>query len=248
MIKYVLIAVVLFFMLVAGCGSFPSTTGMEREQIIQLADQYFQDNKWSQASFLYTELMFRYPGDMETDYFLYRSGLVDIEQKFWADAEFYLYRVVNEFPRGVWADDAQFALAETMWRQRRDYRRDQTQVIRARQEIVRFIDTYPASQLRDSADELFLQINDHLAMRALFIGEFYINREDTDAALLYLRDAMDSYGETSCRGAVLIAMGDLYRSMDNTYSARIYYTRAIETCELTSDQEEEALRRLQEVQ
>ncbi len=110
------------------------------------------------------------------------------------------------------------------------------------------METYPASQLRESADELFLHINDHLAMRALFIGEFYINREDTDAALLYLRDAMDSYGETSCRGAVLIAMGDLYRSMDNRYSARTYYTRAIETGELTSDQEEEALRRLQEVQ
>ncbi len=246
MIKYVLMTAL--FVLVLGCGSFPSTAGMEREQIIQLADRYYQDSKWSQASFLYTELMFRYPGDMETDFFLYRTGMADRKQKLWADAEFFFYRVVNEFPRGVWADDAQFALAETMWMQRRDYRRDQTQVIRAREEIVRFIDTYPASQLMDSADELFIQVNDHLAMRSLFIGKFYIHRNDTDAALLYLRDAMDSYGETSCRGAVLIAMGDLYRSMDNRYSARTYYNRAIETCELTPDEEEEVLRGLQEVQ
>ncbi|MCD4709031.1 MAG: outer membrane protein assembly factor BamD [Candidatus Sabulitectum sp.] len=246
MIKYGLMTALLVFLI--GCGSFPSTAGMEREQIIQLADRYFQDGKWTQASFLYTELMFRYPGDMETDLFLYRSGLADREQKFWADAEFYFYRVVNEFPRGVYADDAQFALAETMWMQRRDYRRDQTQVIRAREEIVRFIETYPASSLLDSAEELFIEVNDHLALRALFIGKFYIHRKETDAALLYLRDAMDSYGETSCRGAVLIAMGDLYRSTDNRYSARTYYSRALETCELTPSEEEEALRKLQEVQ
>ena len=248
MIKYGIMTVLLMLLLGLGCGSFPSTTGMEREQIIQLADRCYQDGKWTDASFLYTELMFRYPGDMETDFFLYRSGLVDREQKFWADAEFYLYRVVNEFPRGVWADDAQFALAETMWMQKRDYRRDQTQVIRARQEIERFMETFPASPLMESAEEISIQINDHLALRALFIGKFYIHRKNTDAALLYLRDAMDNYGETSCRGAVLIAMGDLYRSMDNNYSARTYYNRAIETCDLSPDEEEEALRRLQEVQ
>jgi len=246
MIKYGLLTVVLI--VVAGCGSFPSTQGMEREQIIQLADQYYQSDEWSQASFLYTELMFRYPGDMETDMFLYRSGMVDRNQKLWADAEFYFYRVVNEFPRGVWADDAQFALAETMWMQRRDYRRDQTQVIRASEEIARFVETYPGSPLMDSAGELSTLINDYLAMRALFVGRFYIRRHETDAALLYLRDALDSYGETTCRGAVFVAMGDLYRSINNNYSAETYYNRALETCELTTSEEEEAMRGLQELE
>jgi hypothetical protein len=31
--------------------------------------------------------------------------------RLWADAEFSFFRVVNEFPRGAWADDAQLALA-----------------------------------------------------------------------------------------------------------------------------------------
>jgi len=246
MIKYGLISVLL--VLLAGCGSFPATTGMDREQIIQLADQYYQDGKWSQTSFLYTELMFRFPGDLETDLFLFRSGLAEREQRLWADAEFYFFRVVNEFPRGPYADDAQLALAETMWMQRRDFRRDQTQVIRAREEVLRFLDTYPASTLLGSAQELLMETGNHLSRRALFIGEFYVRRKDTDAALLYLRDALDSYGVTSCRGAVLIAMGDLYRTTDNNYSARTYYNRAIETCELTSEEMEEAQKKLLEVQ
>ncbi|PIE52381.1 hypothetical protein CSA37_06215 [Candidatus Fermentibacteria bacterium] len=234
--------------LAAGCGSFPSTDGLERESIIELADRYFQDGKYRQASFLYTELMFRYPGDIQTDLFLLRSGLADREMKLWADAEFYLYRVVNEFPAGPWSDDAQFALAETMWMQRRDYRRDQTQVIRAREEAIRFLNDYPSSELRSEAEVLLVNINDHLAKRSLFIGKFYSRRNETDAALLYLRDALDSYGETSCRGAVLIAIGDLYRSVHNTYSAQTYYNRALEDCELTPDEEEEALKGLRELE
>lgn len=245
--KKYLLTVVLLLVLAAGCTSFPSTEGLSREEIIQLADQRFQQEKWNQASFLYTELMFRYPGDIQTDFFLYRSGLSNRGLKLWADAEFYLYRVVNEFPTGPWADDAQLALAETMWMQRRDYRRDQTQVVRAREEMLRFFEEYPSSPLAGDAEELLGRINDHLARRSLFVGRFYTRRNENDAALLYLRDALDSYGETSCRGAVLIAMGDLYRSMENYYSAKIYYNRAIDNCQLTPEEEEQALEGLREL-
>ncbi len=247
MIKYFSV-IITVLILISGCGSIPSTTGMERDQIIQLADDLFQNEKWTSASFIYTELMFKYPGDAETDFFLFRSGLADGHQKLWADAEFTLYRVVNEFPRGVWADDAQFALAETMWKQRKDYRKDQTQVIRAREEMLNFLEMYPASQLRLEAEELLLQINDHLAMRSLFIGKFYIRRSETDAALLYLRDALNNYGDTSCYGAVLIAMGDLYLSSGNNFSAETYYNRAIDSGELTDEEMEEAQKGLVEVQ
>ena len=248
MIKYFSIFTVLMLFMITGCGSIPSTTGMEREEIIQMADELFQNEKWTNASFIYTELMFRYPGDAETDFFLYRSGLADTHQKLWADAEFNLYRVVNEFPRGIWADDAQFALAETMWMQRKDYRKDQTQVIRAREEILSFLEMYPASQLHLEAEELLLSINNHLAMRSLFIGKFYIRRSETDAALLYLRDALNNYGDTSCYGAALIAMGDLYRSSGNNFSAETYYNRAIASGELTEEEMNEAQEGLVEVQ
>ena len=247
MIKYGVTACILVI-LSAGCGTFPSTSGLERDGIIDLADEYFQREKWNQASFLYTELMFRYPGDIQTDFFLYRSGLSDRGMKLWADAEFYLFRVVNEYPTGPWSDDAQYALAETMWMQRRDYRRDQTQVIRAREEMLRFFEEYPSSPLADQAEILLVEINDHLARRSLFVGRFYSRRNEDDAALLYLRDALDSYGETSCRGAVFIAIGDLYRSMGNAYSAETYYNRAIENCPLTPDEEEQALEGLRELQ
>lgn len=246
--KKILPAIIVLISLLAGCGAFPSTDGMEREEIIDLANDYFQRGKWGQSSFLYTELMFRYPGDIQTDLFLYRTGIADREQKFWADAEFYLFRVVNEYPTGPWSDDAQFALAETMWMQRRDYRRDQTQVVRAREEILRFLNDYPLSSLNEEAQQLNVEINDHLARRALSIGKFYSRRNETDAALLYLRDALDSYGETSCRGSVLIAMGDLYRSMGNSYSASTYYNRALEDCELTPEEEEDALKGLLELE
>jgi len=43
-------------------------------------------------------------------------------------------------------------------------------------------------------------------------------------------------------------MGDLYRSMGNSFSAKTYYNRALDNCDLTPDEEEQALEGLRELQ
>lgn len=235
-------------LLVLSCGSAPSTTGLAREEIIGMADRLYSDGKWAEASLLYTELQFRFPGDELYDFFLYRSALCERERRRWADAEFYLYRVVNEFPRGAWADNAQFALAETMWMQRRDHRRDPAPVIRAREELLGFMSRYPGSALMESARELLEQVEEHLALRALETGRFYLRRNKPDSAILYLREALDNYSEASCRGEIMITIADAYLAQGNRFSARSYYRRARDECLLTPGQAAKVEERLSEIQ
>ncbi len=223
-------------LLAISCGTSLSTQGMERDEIIRVADQHFEGARWAQASLVYTELQFRFPGDDLYDYFLFRGALCDRERRLWADAEFALYRVVNDFPRGAWADDAQLALAETLWRQRRDHRRDPAPVLRAREEVQTFINRYPGSDLMDSALELLGRIDEHLALRALDTGRFYLRRNKPEAAILYLREAIEDHPQASCRAEILITIGDAYLAQGNTYSARSYYRRARDECELSPAQ------------
>ncbi len=220
----------------ASCGTSVSTTGMSRDEMIELADRHFENSAWSQASLIYTEMQFRYPGDELYDFFLLRGALCDREMSLWADAEFNLYRVVNEFPRGAWADDAQFALAETMWSQRRDHRRDPAPVLRAREELQAFIESYPGSELMDQALELLGVVDEHLALRALDTGRFYLRRDKPEAAILYLREALDNHPQASCRAELLLTIGDAYLAMGNDFSARSYYRRARDECDLTPAQ------------
>jgi outer membrane protein assembly factor BamD len=218
------------------CGTTVASGGMSREEMIQAAAGRFEQGQWSRASLLYTELQFRFPGDELYDLFLFRGALCNREMRLWADAEFGLYRVVNEFPRGAWADDAQLALAQTLWMQRRDHRRDPAPVIRAREEIELFLDRYPGSDLREQAESLLSGIDDHLALRALDTGRFYLRRDRPEAAILYLREALDSYPEASSRGRIMLTIGDAYLAQGNDYSARSYYRRAVDEGALTPEE------------
>ncbi len=220
----------------SSCGTSVSTTGMTRDGMIGLADSHFESGAWAQASLIYTEMQFRFPGDELYDLFLFRGAVCDREMRLWADAEFNFFRVVNEFPSGAWADDAQLALAETMWRQRRDHRRDPAPVLRAREELQTFIDRYPGSDLMGQAIELLGVVDEHLALRALDTGRFYLRRDKPEAAILYLREALEDHPQASCRAELLLTIGDAYLAMGNSFSARSYYRRARDECELTPAQ------------
>ncbi len=235
-------------LLMNACGTSLSTTNLSREEIVELADGRFDAGSWSEASLIYTELQFRFPGDELYDYFLYRGALCAAEQRLWADAEFNLYRVVNEFPRSAWADDAQLSLAETLWRQRRDHRRDPGPVLRALEEVEAFMSRYPGSELMGEAQELLGVIDEHLALRALDTGRFYLRRDRPDAAILYLREALDDYASATCRAEILITIGDAYLAQGNDYSANSYYRRARDECELTPAQLVRVEERLSEEQ
>ncbi len=233
--------------LAAACGRNYETRGMSLEQLEEIADQVFLDEDYSDASRLYTELMFTFPGSAQMDFYLYRLGMSEAGNRLWADALFYFDRVQNEFPRSQWADDCSFQSAVVWWAQRHDYRKDLTPAINCRDQLESFFDRYPGSVLSEQADNLMVDVNDVLARRALFTGQFYARRERFDASLLYLREALNDYGETDCMADVLIALGDVYAAKGNTFTAREFYQRAIDQCDLSRDQLEDIQSKLGEL-
>ncbi len=221
--------------LAAACGRSYNTTGMNLEQVEELADEAFLNSDFSGASRLYTELMFMYPGSSRIDFYMYRLGRAEAGNRYWDDALFYFDRVEREYASSQWADDCAYQSARVWWSQRQDYRKDLTPVLNCKAELENFFDEYPGSTLLEDAVSLMGDVNNHLAWRALFIGQVYSRRDKYDASLLYLREALD-YGVTECRADVLISLGDIYYSKGNEYTAREFYQRAIDECELSEDQ------------
>lgn len=233
--------------LAAACGRSYNTTGMNLEQVEELADEAFQQSDFSGASRLYTELMFMYPGSSGIDFYLYRLGMAEAGNKYWADALFYFDRVEREYNRSQWADDCAYQSARVWWSQHQDYRKDLTPVLNCKAELENFLDEYPGSSLLGDAVSLMDDVNDHLARRALFIGQFYARREKYEASLLYLREALNDYGETDCMAEVLISLGEVYSVRGNEYTAREFYQRAMEECELSEEQITELQSKLNEL-
>jgi outer membrane protein assembly factor BamD len=229
----VLTAVLILF---TACGRSYNTSGMNLEQVETLAEEAFQDGDFNGASRLYTELMFTYPGSSQIDFYIYRMGMSEAGNRFWADALFYFDRVEREYARSQWADDSAYESARVWWRQRQDYRKDLTPVLNCAMVLEEFFANYPGSSLIEDAEELMGEVNNYLSRRALFIGQFYSRRDKFDASLLYLREALYDYGDTDCRAEILIALGDVYSEKGNDYTAREFYQRAIDECELSEEQ------------
>ena len=234
-------------LLVAACGRSYNTTGMNLEQVEELADEAFRESDFRGASRLYTELMFMYPGSSQIDYYLYQLGRSEAGSRYWADALFYFDRVEREYSRSQWSDDCAYQSAMVWWNQRQDYRKDLTPVLNCRAELEDFFLQHPGSSLLGDAEALMVAVNGHLARRALFIGQFYARRDKYDASLLYLLEALNDYGETDYMAEVLISLGDLYIEKDNEYTARDYYRRAMNECELSEEQVIEVQSKLDEL-
>lgn len=224
------------FLLALACSRSYNTEGLNLEQVEELAEEAFVESDFSSASRLYTELMFMYPGSSRMDFYLYRLGMAEAGNRFWSDAIFYFDRVEREYARSEWADDCAFQSARVWWNQRYDYRKDLTPVLNSKAALDNFFNLYPGSSLLEDAVSLIAEVNNHLARRALFIGQFYARRGKFDASLLYLREALNDYGEIECLPEVLIALGNVYADKGNDYTAGEFYRRAMDECELNEDQ------------
>lgn len=222
-------------LLATGCGREYDNSGASRPELEAAASSAYEAGSWRDAEILYTQLLFNYPGATDTDLYLYRLGVADAGQKLWADADFNLRRVVEEFPGSSLADDAQLQIARTLWMQKRDFRRDLTPVDGALVETRVFFADYPGSSLLPEVQALEDSCLAHLARRALFTGQFYERRGLLEAAMLYYRDAIDDYEGEGCLGEILVSMGGLYEKMGNPFAARSSYNRAISECELDED-------------
>jgi len=244
--KYIA-ALVVVLILTAACGKSYNTDGMSVEQVEGLAEEALEKSDFSGASRLYTELMFMYPGSSRIDFYLYQLGMAEAGNRYWADALFYFDRVEREFGRNEWADDCAYQSAMVWWNQRKDYRKDLTPVLNCRTVLQNFFDQYPGSSLMEEAVSLMEEVNSYLALRALFIGQFYSRRGRYDASLLYLREALYDYGEIDCMAEVLISFGDIYSGKGNEYTAREYYQRALDECELSDEQYSEVQSKLDEL-
>jgi outer membrane protein assembly factor BamD len=239
---------VLLLLLLSACGRSYDSRGLSQEGLVALADEAFDNADYRDASDLFLELIYKFPGSSSIDYYLYMLGRSYSMYRQWVDAEFYLRRVVEDHPRSAWADDAQLDIARLFWNQRRDYRKDQRPVDNALTEVYVLMDSYSGSLLMEEAEALRDSCFEHLARRAVFVGEFYARRDLFDAARLYLREAVNDYGTTTVTVRALIDLGDIYAERGETYEARDYYERALEQDAVSEEERERAEQALQALQ
>jgi len=163
----------------------------------QLASEYLARGEYIKAIEAFQALVYNFPGSEWVDDGQYGLAESYFRSKDYVNAVFEYERIVNDFSMSPLVEKAQFKIAMCYFKQSLDAARDQKNTYQAIQAFLTFLEDYPDSPLAKEARAKYSACRAKLAEKAYKNGELYLKMGQTEAALLYFREVLDTFGDTS---------------------------------------------------
>jgi outer membrane protein assembly factor BamD len=176
-------------------GNRPKET-MSAKERLKFAMKKFKGNDYLDARTEYRILVLNYPGQGVADtaqYYLAECHL-NLKEYILATAEY--EKLIRMFPASGFVDDAQYKIGYANYKQSPKYSLDQTNTLKAIEELQRFTEDYPTSDLVNDANKLMFLCREKMARKDYKTGELYRKMEYFEAAALYYEDVLANYYDT----------------------------------------------------
>ena len=225
--------------LIAGCNRGPrrimpvvdpELLKLNKEQIWERAEEYFQRERWQRARNYYTHLYETYPNEP-----LGRRSLLRIADTYYEQGDAvnlveaqYKYRdFINRYPTSEQADYATLRIAMCSFKQMEKPDRDQQKTREALEKFNDVIRAFPNSPLKPEAEARRQDVLDRLARHEHIIARFYMKRGSWTAASQRLNFLIDQYPLFPARDAVFFDLGQTLTRLGRTGEAKLYFERLI---------------------
>jgi len=166
------------------------------EKQVERAGEKFEKGRYADAALIYDEIRYQCSGNSMIDTVLYYLGMSYLRSRRPIDAQTEFERLMQNFPNSEFAQESQFRLGQSMYLQSNSFDRDQTETLDARRILSEFVETYPASFFRDSAEAYIAKCQDKLAHKEFSHGRFYQKKREYEAAIIYYNSLMAEYPES----------------------------------------------------
>jgi len=217
---------ILFLLL--SCTSSPPPGKLDAEDQFLLARERFDGRKFEEAQQEFQKLIWNYPG----------SDYIDDAQYYLADC----YRNLGDYPTAIveyrrllrnysqspLASSAQYHLALCYFEQSLPSHLDQDFTQKAIQELEFFLEEYPHSALFPQATELMLKARTKLARKGYDNARLYLKMNSFEAAIIYIEEILEEYGDTKWAVDAQYLMGECYRHQEKWQQALGAYRRTLE--------------------
>lgn len=193
----------LLTLLLAGIAVGPTSCGPKErfdptpEGEFQAAFQQYEKEKYGSAIESFKQLIYKYPGSdlvEQSRYYLADSYLRNGDHLLSAN-EFELLN--REFPQGRFADVALFKAGLSYAEMSRRPERDQTETLKALETLQTLLAKYPNTQYADTVRTHIIQQEDKLARKGFKTAAFYFRRKQYDSSIIYLKDVLSNYPEST---------------------------------------------------
>ncbi len=220
---------------------------MATEDRIALADRFRSEGKCVQAVEQYEKLLSEFPTPLvaENARFNLATCHLDLKQYDLARAEFEDF--IDSYPKSNKVDDALYMIGLSYMRAAPRPERDQTQTVKALNELSLLLREYPESDVREAAEEAVAECRSRLAEKEYLAGRLYLGMKNYGAARVYFDSVMETYGDTPWAAPALLLKGKSYARQARQEDARAAFQQVIDDFP-GSDASGEAAREIRELE
>lgn len=195
----------------------------------EYAKQCFAMGKFAQAATLLQELVTVQKGRVSAQESLYMLGMAQFCNKDFEAASATFRKYYQSYPKGDFAEQASFYTGQSLFHSMPDPRLDQSSTIGAINAYQQFMDIFPDSPLRETAQKQLFILQDNLVMKEYLSAELYYNlggyfgnvnnnsESNYESCIITAQNALKSYPFSSLREKFsLLIMKSKYELAQNS--------------------------------
>lgn len=183
----------------------------------EYAKECYANGKYMHAVSLLQELVTILKGTDSGEESLYMLAMAEYCDRDYESASATFKKYFSSYPKGIYAEQAAYYMGQSLYESTPEPRLDQTPTVGAINAYQQFLDLYPDSKLRPSAQQKLFALQDKLVMKEYLsaklyydLGDYFLNciggGSNYEACIITAQQALKTYPYSSLREdfAVLI--------------------------------------------
>lgn len=193
------IILILATILLSSCGEYQrAQKSQDYNYKFDFAKRAYEDKRYVQAATLLQECINVFKGSDKAEESLYLLGMSHFENKDYASSGAYLKTYYSRYPKGKYAEAARFFCGYGYYLDSPDPQLDQSETIKAIEELQAFLDYFPRSDKVSIAQNAIFEMQDKLTLKQLQNAQLYYNLgnymgNNYESAVIVARNAVKDY-------------------------------------------------------
>ncbi len=186
-------------LVLSSCGEYQKVQkSTDYNYKFEYAKRAFEAKKYVQASTLLQECVSVFKGSEKAEDALYLLGMSEFENKDYISSSAWFKQYYTRYPKGKHAELARYYAGYGYYLDSPDPQLDQTETIKAIEELQAFLDYFPRSERVPLAQQAIFELQDKLTLKQLQNAQLYYNLgtylgNNYESAIIVAQNAIKDY-------------------------------------------------------
>jgi len=199
------IYILLLSLLLVSCGEYTKLQKSADNNLkFEKAKEYYEKKKYMQAATLFESVFTAFRGTEKGEEALYLLAMSYLNNKDFLTARSYFASYFRTYPKGKYAEESEFYVGYSFYKNSPNPKFDQTNTVRAVEELLLFTELFPQSPRLPEAAAMIKEMREKLAYKAYLNATLYYklgNYKGNNylSAVIAATDAIEEFPESKHR-------------------------------------------------